>query len=348
MNKGILSLPIYNQNTPFDQVLDEVLEAVINSERWGLNEAFFGEHIADKHERITSSLMMVSALSSVTNKILLGTLTTNLNFYKPAVMAGLIAMADNISKGRLILGIGSGANRSDIEAINLLESDNYSLMLESYNIIKKILNTNDLLNITSKNFISSTLKTGDKELGLGYFNKLYKERQNLEIIMPALNQNSHNVKVCAENNWMLAISNFCCDEVIDNHINNYLKYSSLNKKEALKKIKLTKLIYVHKNADNIEKFAFSDDSPYMEIIATLFKKLKTFNKHECFGKNINTPLEAAKNILLYGTPDKISNYLNLFKEKYGDISSIIYITVPKTNLDKFDNSLKLFSENVTS
>ena len=36
--------------------------------------------------------------------------------------------------------------------------------------------------------------------------------------MPALGPNSHNVKVCAKNKWSIVISNFCSDEIIDNHI----------------------------------------------------------------------------------------------------------------------------------
>ena len=51
---------------------------------------------------------MVSTLSKLTKNIKLGTLTTNLNFYNPSVAASLISMVDNLTKGRLILGIGSG------------------------------------------------------------------------------------------------------------------------------------------------------------------------------------------------------------------------------------------------
>ena len=62
------------------------------------------------------------------------------------------------------------------------------------------------------------------KLGLGYFNKLYKNRKNLEIIMPALGKNSYNVELCAKNKWSIVISNFCSDELIENHIKNYIKF----------------------------------------------------------------------------------------------------------------------------
>ena len=162
MNKGIFAIPIHDQDESFENILNEVIELVVNSEKFGLNEAFFGEHITDRHERITSSLMMVSALSKLTSKIKLGTLTTNLNFYNPAVVASAIAMADNLTEGRLILGIGCGANGSDLEAINLLESENHKLMLESYEIINQLLKSESFVDIKSENYKVSTAKTNNE------------------------------------------------------------------------------------------------------------------------------------------------------------------------------------------
>jgi Coenzyme F420-dependent N5,N10-methylene tetrahydromethanopterin reductase and related flavin-dependent oxidoreductases len=186
MNKGIFSIPVHKSNTNVEVVLNEVFKQTIKADEWGLKEAFFGEHITDKHEKIASSLMMVASLSKVTKKIKLGSLTTNLNFFNPATAASLISMVDNLTNGRLILGVGSGANMSDVEAINSIDKENHSISLESLDIIKKLLNSDDLIDISSKNFKVSTKKFGSKKLGLGYFNGLYNQRDNLEIVMPAL------------------------------------------------------------------------------------------------------------------------------------------------------------------
>ena len=164
--------------------------------------------------------------------------------------------------------------------------------------------------------------------------------------MPALNKDSHNVRICAENNWSIVISNFCSDHIVDNHINNYLKYSKLNNKEALKKIKLTKLIYVNDKNKDSEKYVISEKSPYLKVVDIIFKKLKTFNKHGCFGENVNNSIDALKNITLYGSPDTVKNKIDFYKSKYGDLSSIIYVEVPKTNSEVYDSSLELFAKNV--
>ena len=343
MNKGLFSIPVYNQNISMEKMLNEVINQVVKADQWGLQEAYFGEHITDKHEKITSSLMMVATLAKLTKKIKLGTLTTNLNFYNPAIVAALVSMADNLSEGRLMLGIGSGANMSDIEAINSIDKNNHALTLESECIVKDLLKSETLVNIKSENFIVSTKKYGNKDLGLGYFNDLYNRRNDLDILMPVLNPNSYNVKLCAKNNWSIVISNFCSDEVIDNHINNYLDNSKLDRNEAFKKIKLSKLIFTHKDKTKAEELVFSNKSPFLEVINTIFNKLKKFDKHTCFGKNINSTHDAAKSILLYGNPDSISKIIS---NKYKEISSIIYVTVPITGNDDFDDSLECFSKHV--
>ena len=68
MDKGLFSIPVYNQNVSMDKVIDEIVSQVVEADKWGINEAFFGEHITDKHEKITSSLLMVSTLSKLTKK----------------------------------------------------------------------------------------------------------------------------------------------------------------------------------------------------------------------------------------------------------------------------------------
>jgi len=346
MNKGIFYIPLYQQKKDFSEILDEVKETLLFVDKKKFSEAFFGEHLTDKHEKITSSIMMVAAAASFTNNIKLGTLTTNLNFYPPAVSAAQISLADNISKGRLMLGIGSGANNSDKESVGKLNSNNYEIMMESYYIIKKILYDKDFIKYKSKNFDISIMQSRNKSLGLGYFNKLYKNRKNLEVIMPALGENSYNVKVCAKKNWSIVISNFCSNEIIENHIENYLKYSSLRKPEALKKIKLSKFIFASENK-NIEKYLFDKKSPYFKSVEIIYNKLKTFNKHQCFGNNVNNVLDAIDNVVLYGNSKKIKNYIrNNIVKKFGEISSLIYVSVPKSNQKIYNESLKIFAEDV--
>ena len=300
MNKGIFFIPVNDQTVRNDIIFDQVISETTFADKNGFSEAFFGEHITDLHEKISSSLMMVSALSKLTNKIKLGTLTTNLNFHKPATLSAMISQVDHLCKGRFMLGIGCGANRSDVESIDMLDKDNHKIMLEVYDIINEIFESKSPVKISTENFNVSTEKNYNPELGLGFFNGLFNNRQDLEVLMPALNKDSYNVKLCAEKNWSIVISNFCSQEIVENHIENYLKYSNLSKKDALKKIKLSKLVFVAEDEKEAKKYYNHENSPYLKVVEILFKKLKTFNKHNCFGENVTNAQEALENIIVYG------------------------------------------------
>ena len=91
--------------------------------------------------------MMIAAASKTTKNIKLGSLTTNLNFYNPAVAAALISMVDNKTNGRLILGVGSGANMSDVEAMGNVGKDNRAISLEILELVKILLQEKNLVNL---------------------------------------------------------------------------------------------------------------------------------------------------------------------------------------------------------
>ena len=344
MSKGIFYIPCYPKKTKTHIVLDDIKKSITLCDKYNIEEAYFGEHIADKHEKVASSLMMAASVSQLTNKIKLGTLTTNLNFYHPSILAAQIAFLDNLSGGRLILGIGSGSNRSDVELNNLIEENNYFFSLEILKLTEKLLNSKSLVKINSKNFKISSKKYGNKILGLGYFDKLYKNRKNLEYIMPALNPNSRNVINCAKKGWGIVISNFCGEKVIANHIQSYLENTKLKKNEALKKIRVARFIFVTKNSKDKEK-VFNQNSPYMQVLKIIYKKLKKNKITGCFGENDSID-KIAKNLFVIGTPSEIKQQILNIKKKYGKFKTLIYVHVPFSGNPIFNNSLKLFSKNV--
>ena len=344
MKKGIFYIPCYPKNTKTFKILDDIKKSILLCDNSNFEEAFFGEHIADKHEKISSSLMMAASLSLMTKKIKLGTLTTNLNFYHPSILTAQIALIDNLSKGRLILGVGAGSNRSDVELNGLINQNNYLLSLEILGIVKKLLSKKGLININSKNFKISSKKYGNKNLGLGYFDNLFNNRKDLELVMPALNPNSRNVKNCAKKGWGIVISNFCNSDVVMNHVNNYLKHSKLSNKEALKKIRLARFIHVVKNEKDINK-AYLSKSPYMKVLKIILTKLKKNNLLGCFGNETNIN-KISKNLFITGTPNKIKKKINSITKDFGNLGKLIYVHVPIQNDPVYDDSLKLFSQNV--
>jgi hypothetical protein len=344
MNKSIFYIPCYPKKTDLYKIIEEIKNSVTFCDKNNFKEAYFGEHLADKYEKITSSLNIISAISTITKKIKLASLTTNLTFYHPSVLASHLSLIDNLCKGRLVLGIGSGSNISDVESLNLIKDDNRSKMYEILSLIKKLLKSKNLVNLKSKNFKISTKKRGNKSLGLGFYNPLYRERNNLELVLPALNPNSNNVKIASKNSWSIVISNFCSDDVVKNHIDNYLFHSPLSKKNALKKIQLARFIHVSDDKKNLDNL-FKKKSPHMGVLNTIHKKLKYFKRLDCFGNLKNMSVnKIAKELFIYGNKKEVSNEMKSMTRKYGNFGSLVYVHVPNTGNKFFDESLRLFSQ----
>ncbi len=344
MKKGIFYIPCYPKETKLDKIVNEIKSSVIFCDKHNFKEAYFGEHLADKYEKITSSLNIISAISLLTKKIKLSSLTTNITFYNPSVLASHIALVDNLCKGRLNLGIGSGSNISDVESVNLIDQDNRGKMVEILSIIMKLFKSKNLVNLKTKNFKVSTIKKGNKNLGLGFYNPLYKSRNNLEIVIPALNPDSRNVKNAAIKKWTIVISNFCTQDVVRNHVENYISNSPLARKDALKKIKLARFIFVTSDKKNIKKL-FKPSSPHMGVLKTIYSKLKHYNRLDCFGNYKKLSLNhLAQKLFIYGNQKEVTQKIRNLKKEFGEVDTIVYTHVPRVKNQEFNNSLKLFSK----
>ncbi len=96
-------------SSPFDFIRDIVLEC----ERLGYYSVLLDDHLMLKKTPILECWTTLSALSSVTERIRLGTMVSCNSFRNPSLLAKMAATLDNISNGRLELGIGAGVQKNE-------------------------------------------------------------------------------------------------------------------------------------------------------------------------------------------------------------------------------------------
>ncbi|MDB5512148.1 MAG: class flavin-dependent oxidoreductase [Enterovirga sp.] len=90
------------------QIFDEAAEQTIEAERLGFGKAWYAEHHFSNYSLCPSPLMMVGHMAGRTKTIRLGTAIVVAPLYTPARLLAEIGMVDNLSGGRLELGIGMG------------------------------------------------------------------------------------------------------------------------------------------------------------------------------------------------------------------------------------------------
>jgi F420-dependent oxidoreductase-like protein len=111
-----LSFYAVRNQTNSSQLFKRLQDIVLECERLGYYSAWLDDHLMLEKMPILECWTTLSALSSVTEKIRLGTMVTCNSFRNPALLAKMAATVDNISNGRLELGIGAGVQKNEHNA----------------------------------------------------------------------------------------------------------------------------------------------------------------------------------------------------------------------------------------
>ena len=135
-------LPFYAFKTQKSSNLFNYLQdTVLACERLGYNSVWLDDHLMLKKMPILECWTSLSALSRVTKTIRLGTMVSCASFRNPALLAKMAATLDNISNGRLELGIGAGVQKKEHSAYGFpfpSTKDRIERLFEAVMIIKKL------------------------------------------------------------------------------------------------------------------------------------------------------------------------------------------------------------------
>jgi probable F420-dependent oxidoreductase len=82
---------------------------------------------------------MLAALAASTSRIRLGPLVASTAFHAPAMLAKLAATVDEVSGGRLVLGLGAGWNETEFEAFGFPFDHRIDRFEEAFTIIRTLL-----------------------------------------------------------------------------------------------------------------------------------------------------------------------------------------------------------------
>jgi probable F420-dependent oxidoreductase len=82
---------------------------------------------------------LLAGLAAVTERIRLGPLVACLNFHEPVVLAKMAATVDELSGGRLVLGMGAGWNRVEFDALGISYANRASRFEEAFEIVRRLL-----------------------------------------------------------------------------------------------------------------------------------------------------------------------------------------------------------------
>lgn len=103
----------------FHHLYRMVLHQAVVAEELGYDSVFFTEHHGSEDGQLPSPLVLASAVAGRTERIRVGTAIAVLPLYHPVRLAEDLAVLDNLSHGRLTVGIGGGFLQEEYDSYGI-------------------------------------------------------------------------------------------------------------------------------------------------------------------------------------------------------------------------------------
>ncbi len=121
----------------------EIRDIARTAEDVGFDSLWVGDHLLYRDEHGTRGpwevWSVLAALGEVTERVELGPLVASTSFHSPAMLAKKAVTVDEISGGRLILGLGAGWNRTEYDAYGFPYDHRVSRFEEAFAIIRTLI-----------------------------------------------------------------------------------------------------------------------------------------------------------------------------------------------------------------
>jgi alkanesulfonate monooxygenase SsuD/methylene tetrahydromethanopterin reductase-like flavin-dependent oxidoreductase (luciferase family) len=119
--------------------IDQQIEQVCAAEDLGFSDVWLTEHYFTGESVYNDALLFAAALTQRTNRIRIGFAVLQMPFHHPVRLAVQLALLDNLSKGRIDVGLGKGSVYNEYEFVGhgLRSADSRARMAEAIEILER-------------------------------------------------------------------------------------------------------------------------------------------------------------------------------------------------------------------
>jgi len=330
MKLGFFTMPVHPVDRPLAETLQEDRELTLLAEELGFVEGFFGEHVTDAAETITSGLIFIAWLLNETSTIKLGTGTVNIPNHHPAMVAAEVAMVDHMAQGRFLFGISPGGLMSDAEVFGNIDKDRTAMFVEGINHVLAIWAGEPPYDIEGEFWNISTAKTLFPEVGMGIIHKPY-QTPHPPIVVTAVAPFSAGITAAAARGWEPISANFLQPQWVASHWPKYVEGCERASRPAdPANWRVAKSIFVADDDKTAEAYATGEDGPYYGYYKGLYAKLLRGGRHNLFKTHRDQPDEelnlptVVDQLVIRGTVNSVIDQLLAFREVTGDFGTLLY------------------------
>src|SRR5437868_4825820 len=138
MRLAIWSTTTPRQNSTHQELFRRQLDEIELAERIGIDQIWFYEHHLNPSAPVPSPNLLIAAAAQRTRRIRFASMVNILPFRNPLLVAEEAAMLDNLTDGRLDMGIGRGLRPPEFDAFDVDQQQARAMFLESFDIIRRV------------------------------------------------------------------------------------------------------------------------------------------------------------------------------------------------------------------
>jgi alkanesulfonate monooxygenase SsuD/methylene tetrahydromethanopterin reductase-like flavin-dependent oxidoreductase (luciferase family) len=355
MKLGMFMMPVHPLHRSHTETLREDREAVILADKLGFHDVFIGEHLTDKAENISNSMLFLATLIHSTERIKLATGTSNLSQMHPVLIAAQAAMFDHLAEGRFILGVSPGALVSDAEAIGIIDEDRNKMFAEAIDVILAIWEREPPYDIElpGNRFKVTTRQSMDLKTGVGIMPRPF-QKPRPEIVGTVVAPFSKGVVAMGQRDFHPLSANFLLPHWLPSHWANYAEgKQKAGVKPDPAEWRVARTVFVADDDKVAASYGRHDaNSPYRFYYRQLQTKLTKAKRHVVFKERAEQPdAEITEEFVLdrlciYGTVNKVVDQILRLREQVGDFGELVYAGMDWVDPDLARRSMELMAEEV--
>lgn len=355
MRLGYFTMPLHPLDREIAITLEEDRQAIILADKLGFHDAFVGEHLTDKAENVTNSMVFLATLIHQTSQIRLGTGTSNLSHSHPTLIASQAAMFDHLSKGRFIFGISPGALASDAEALGILSEDRNRLFAEAIDVILAIWERDPPydIDLPENRFKVSTRVTQVPAIGRGVLMKPY-QRPRPEIVGTVVAPGSKGVVLMGQRDFHPMSANFLLSHWLPSHWENYAQGKALAGQVAdPDQWRIARTVFVADDETTAREYGSNNaNSPYRYYYRQMLTKMMISKRHVIFKKHIDeddthvTLERLLKELVICGTVSEVVDQILALRELTGPFGELVYAGMDQVDKGLARRSMELMAQEV--
>jgi len=349
---GLFIMPLHPPARPVADTYDDDLQTIISAEHLGYVEAWVGEHFTSPWENIPCPDLLLAKAAGRTERIRLGTGVVLMPFHNPLEVALRFATLDHLTRGRFMLGVGSGGIAGDRRAfgVDLSGPDAATLTREGIEIVEKAW-AGEPFQYQGRFF---TFDVPPADATTGALLRPYQQ-PGPPIAIAGVSKNSAGLALAGERGWIPMSTNFLQPDVLRQHWASVEAGAQRSGRTPSRRAwRIAREIYVAETHDAAVRDAREGGMgrafrEYMlPLVASGPYGLQAFKPLEG-----NVPDEAVtvdyliENVWIVGTPDECAARLRALHEDVGGFGTVLMIGHDwHPDHRKWTRSLELFAEKV--